>query len=314
MNLLALSKRGFLLAVCSKNDYEKAIEPFERHPEMVLRLADIVSFKANWDPKSENIRAIAQELNLGLDSLVFLDDSRAEVEILRQFVPEVAALCLGDDPSTFSQQLLDSRFFEQRSITSEDRLRTHLYQQEARRQELQNSVTDMDAYLKSLQLTAQISAFAAIDVPRITQLINKSNQFNLTTRRRTEPEVRQLLSSPAHATLAVRLADRFGDHGIIAIVVGHLQGDDMAVDTWLMSCRVLKRQVEEETLNAVVQLARSRGCSRIVGVYLPSEKNSMVRDLYPSLGFVNQPSSESQFVFTLDVTSYSPRPTHILVV
>ena len=313
-SLLALSQRGFLLAVCSKNDYEKAIQPFEHHPEMILRLSDIVSFKANWEPKSDNIRAIAQELNLGLESMVFFDDSPAEVEILRQFVPEVAAICLGDDPSTFSQQLLDSRFFEQRSITAEDRQRTRLYQQEARRQELQHSVTDMDSYLKSLDLTAQISAFAAIDIARITQLINKSNPFNLTTRRRTASEVRKVMSSPESGTLAIRLADRFGDHGIVAIVICQVQGEDLIVDTWLMSCRVLKRQVEEETLNAVVELARSHGCSRIVGVYVPSEKNSMVRALYPSLGFSEQVSHQAQRIFTLDVIGYSPRPTHITLV
>ena len=313
LNLLALSKRGFLLAVCSKNDHEKAIQPFEHHPEMVLRLADIVSFKANWEPKSENIRTIAQELNLGLESFVFLDDNPAEIEILRQFVPEVSGLCLGDDPSTFSQQLLDSRFFEQRSVTSEDRERTRQYQQESRRQELQHSVTDMDVYLKSLEMTAHICGFTAIDVPRIAQLINKSNQFNLTTRRRTESEVKQLLSSLDHVTFIVRLADRFGDHGLVAVVICQVMEQDMLVDTWLMSCRVLKRQVEEETLSRIVQLARSRGCSRVVGTYLPSPKNAMVRDLYPDLGFTEESSDESRSVFTLNVMSYSLRPTHIAV-
>lgn len=313
LNLLALSKRGILLAVCSKNDHDKAIEPFERHPEMILRLSDIVNFKANWEPKSENIRKIAHELNLGLDSLVFLDDNPAEIEIIRQFVPEVSVVWLGDDPSTYSQQLLDSRFFEQRSVTSEDQERTQLYRQEAKRQELQRDVTDMNAYLRSLEMTAHISEFTAVDVPRIAQLINKSNQFNLTTKRRTEAEVKALLSALGYVTFTIRLADKFGDHGLIAIVIGQVKDGDLHLDTWLMSCRVLKRQVEEETVNAIVRLARSEGCGRVVGTYIPSAKNSMVKDLYPNLGFTEESVDESRSVFALDVGSYATKPTHISV-
>ena len=314
LNLLALSKRGILLAVCSKNDHDKALEPFERHPEMVLRPSDIVNFKANWEPKSENIKRIAQELNLGLDSLVFLDDNPAEIEIVRQFVPEVATIWLGEDPSTYTQQLLDSRFFEQRSVTSEDAERTQLYQQEAKRQEVQRDATDMDAYLTSLEMVAHISEFTAVDVPRIAQLINKSNQFNLTTRRRSEPEVKALLAAAGYIGFTIRLADKFGDHGLIAIVIGQVDNSDMVIDTWLMSCRVLKRQVEEETLNAIVRYARREGCRRIVGTYIPTIKNSMVKELYPNLGFSEDTVGESNSVFTLDVESYITKPTHISVI
>jgi FkbH-like protein len=311
--LLEISKRGVLLAVCSKNDHDKAIEPFLKHPEMVLRLSNIVNFKANWEPKSENIRQIALELNLGVDSFVFFDDNPAEIDIVKQFVPEVDAIWLGEDPSTYAATLKDCRHFEMRSVTKEDLERVQLYQQEAKRQELQSTATDMDAYLSSLEMTATISEFTPIDVPRITQLINKSNQFNLTTQRRTEVEVRALISSSDHASFTIRLSDRFGDHGLIAIVITKIDGAELLIDTWLMSCRVLKRQVEEATLNEIVRVAKERGCERIVGTYKPTAKNGMVRDLYPRLGFAPSDLADEASTYILDVANYSPSKTKIQV-
>lgn len=311
--VLSLLERGVLLAVCSKNDADKAREPFEKHPDMVLRPEHIVSFKANWDPKSENLRAIAAELNLGLDSFVFVDDNPAEIEIVRRFVPEVSTILLGPDPADYVRQLEDARHFEPRALTAEDGTRTAQYRQEAERRALLESVTDMDAYLKSLEMRAIVSDFNATDAPRIAQLINKSNQFNLTTRRRTEAEVRALLQDPSYVCFSLRLADRFGDHGLIAVVIGRLQEDGLEVDTWLMSCRVLKRQVEEETLNELVRQALARGCRWIRGVYLPTEKNGMVRDLYPRLGFCPERVTQTRAEYLLETQSYQPIATHITV-
>lgn len=311
--LLSLTDRGVLLAVCSKNDHEKAVEPFEKHPEMVLRLKDIVSFQANWQPKSENIRRIAAELNLGLDSMVFIDDNPAEVEIVRRFVPEVECILLPADPAEYTQTVQDSRFFEPKSITAEDSERVSQYRQEAQRGQLLSSVTDMDAYLGSLGMEAVIREFRPVDVPRIAQLINKSNQFNLTTRRRTEAQVEALMANPAVAAFTVRLADRFGDYGLISIVVGGMEGGVFSIDTWLMSCRVLKRQVEEEVLNEIVRLARLRGATAVQGIYLPTAKNGMVRDHYPQLGFTTIEDRDDYRRFSLDVGSYIARPTHIRI-
>jgi FkbH-like protein len=296
--VLSLSRRGVLLTVCSKNGHDNAIEPFVSHPEMVLRLADIVNFKANWDPKSENIRHIAAELNLGLDSLVFVDDNPAEIGIVRQFVPEVTCICLGEDPSLFTVKLKDSRLFEVSSLTKEDLDRVSLYKQEADRQQLLGQSTDMDSYLGSLSMVAHVSRFIPVDAPRISQLINKSNQFNLTTVRRTESEVLDILRSADHETFTLRLTDKFGDHGLILVVVGKVDGKDFIIDTWLMSCRVLKRGVEQETMNEILRLAKARGCARVVGVYLPTKKNGMVSDLYSSLGF--SPTEGDTNVFFLD--------------
>ena len=296
--VLSLSRRGILLTVCSKNDRDKAIEPFVSHPDMVLRLADIVNFKANWDPKSENIRHIAAELNLGVDSLVFVDDNPAEIEIVRQFVPEVTCICLGEDPSLFTAKLKDSRLFEVSSLTKEDLDRVSLYKQDADRQQLLGQSTDMNSYLSSLGMVAQVSKFIPVDAPRISQLINKSNQFNLTTVRRTESEVLDLLRSEDHETFTLRLTDKFGDHGLILVVVGRVEDRDFIIDTWLMSCRVLKRGVEQETMNEILRLAKKRGCTRIAGVYVPTKKNGMVGNLYPSLGF--SPAAGDANVFYLD--------------
>lgn len=307
----SLKDRGILLAVCSKNDHSTAVEPFEKHPEMVLRLPDFAAFSANWEPKSDNIRQMAAQLNLGLDSFVFVDDNPAEIEIVRQFAPEVTAIYLGSDPAEYRAVLQDCRMFEPLTVTADDAKRTAQYQSEKERRRLLASATDMSAYLESLRMEAVVREFSAMDVPRLAQLINKSNQFNLTTRRRTEGEVTALIEDPDYACFSVRLRDRFGDHGLISIGIGRIDGRSMEIDTWLMSCRVLKRQVEEEVLNRFVEVAEERGCSRLLGVYLPTAKNKMVREHYPELGFTPVDVSPERAEFELDVAAYKPRITHI---
>jgi len=312
--IVSLKQRGVLLAVCSKNDLAKAAEPFEKHPEMMLRMEDFVSFKANWEPKPDNLRQMAAELNLGLDSFAFVDDNPAEIEIVRQFAPAVAVILLGPDPSAYVAQLQDSRWFEPKSITAEDAERTSQYRSEVQRKELQASITDMDAYLESLAMEAVISEFMPVDVPRLSQLINKSNQFNLTTRRRSEADVLAVMNDPDYIGFSMRLKDRFGDHGLISLVIGEKTGDTMKIDTWLMSCRVLKRQVEEEVLNELARLARNRNCTRLEGIYLPTAKNEMVRDFYGRMGFTLTAESETKREFELRLESFQPAPTRIKII
>lgn len=311
--IASLAKRGVVLAVCSKNDYKNAAEPFEKHPEMVLRLKDIACFQANWEPKSENLRRIAQELNLGLDSIVFVDDNPAEIEIVKQFVPEIETIWLGPDPAEYAGQLLNCRFFEPRSITSDDLKRGEQYQQQAARAQAMSSGTDMESYLSSLEMRSVISEFTPVDVPRISQLINKSNQFNVTTRRRTEAEVEALVSDPDSYAFSVRLADKFGDNGLISVVIVRVEGETAIVDTWLMSCRVLKRQMEDEVANEIVRLAQQRGCSTVVGHYIPSEKNGMVRDLFPRMGFSLIEETPDRVTYQLTTEDYEPTKTHIQI-
>jgi FkbH-like protein len=310
-SIATLASRGVVLAVCSKNEHDTATEPFEKHPEMVLRLKDIASFQANWEPKSDNLRRIATELNLGLDSIVFVDDNPAEVEIVRQFAPEIETILLGPDPAGYASQLLNCGFFDPRSITSDDLKRGEQYQQQAARAQMLGSHADMKAYLASLEMRSEISEFTPVDVPRISQLINKSNQFNVTTRRRSEAEVEGLLADDNHFAISARLADKFGDNGLISVVVAEVLDDTATIDTWLMSCRVLKRQMEEEVLNEIVRLAALRGCTTIIGHYLPTEKNAMVRDLFPRMGFTLTGETAERATFELDIAGFVPRATCI---
>jgi FkbH-like protein len=280
---------------------------------MVLRLKDIASFQANWEPKSENLRRIAEELNLGLDSIVFVDDNPAEIEIVNQFVPQIETILLGPDPAEYATQLLNCRFFEPRSITADDLKRGEQYQQQVARTQAMSSGTDMESYLASLDMHSVISEFTPVDAPRISQLINKSNQFNVTTRRRSEAEVEALITDPAHYAFSVRLADKFGDNGLISVVIVAVEATTATVDTWLMSCRVLKRQMEDEVVNEMVRLAQLRGCTEIIGYYLPTEKNGMVRDLFSRMGFSSVAETPDRTTWRLDIADFTPRPTHIQI-
>ncbi len=242
-----------ILAVCSKNDEANALEPFEKHPDMVLRRGDIASFVANWSNKADNIRAIAQELNIGLDSLVFVDDNPFERNLVRQELPMVAVPEVSDDPTGYPVALADAGYFEALSITDEDRERTAQYQGNRARDALKAAVTDLPSYLRGLEMRLVWKRFDKIGLQRIVQLINKTNQFNLTTRRYTDEDIVAVMGDPDAFGLQLRLLDRFGDNGIIAIIIGRLQPDvkDLYIDTWLMSCRVLGRQVEPTTLNLI---------------------------------------------------------------
>jgi FkbH-like protein len=284
---VGLSRRGVILAVCSKNDEANALEPFERHPEMVLKRSDIASFVANWTDKATNLRRIAEELNIGLDSLVFADDNPAERAIVRRELPMVAVPELPEDPTLYASTLAAAGYFEATRLTQEDLDRSALYQANARRGSLMASATDLAGYLRSLEMRAIWSRFDRIGQARIVQLINKTNQFNLTTRRVTDEEITALIEDNRALTLQIRLTDTFGDNGIIAIVAGKFvpATRDIRIDTWLMSCRVLGRQMEEETLNLVVDQALDLGARRLIGVYRPTAKNGMVRDHYQRLGF-----------------------------
>jgi FkbH-like protein len=312
--ILCLKQRGVLLAVCSKNDHVKAKEVFDKHPEMCLRMADIVSFKANWEPKSDNIRQMAAELNLGLDSFVFVDDNPAEIEIVRQFAPQVTTILLDSDPANYLGQLQDCRLFEPRNLTAEDAGRTGQYLAEAHRKSMESQAVDMDSYLESLQMEAVIKEFNSTDAPRLAQLINKSNQFNLTTRRRTEAEVTEIMNDQNYVGYSLRLRDRFGDHGLVSVLIGRLSGPVMMIDTWLMSCRVLKRQVEAEMLNEIVRLALSRNCARLQGTYLPTAKNEMVRDFYARMSFSLTSENETRRDFELMTKDFKPQLTRIKIV
>ncbi len=312
----ALSSRGVILAVCSKNDEANARLPFQKHSHMLLRETDIACFVANWQDKAANLRHIASTLNIGLDSLVFADDNPAERALVRRELPSVQVPELPADPAFYIDAIAQAGYFEGLRITAEDQERGRQYQANAERARMRDQVTDIESYLESLAMQLSVDPFNDVGLTRITQLINKTNQFNLTTRRYTETEVRSAMTSPEIITLQVRLTDCFGDNGTIAILIATDDANGTAhIDTWLMSCRVLGRRVEEACLNALVAACQSRGIKRLAGVYKPTEKNSMVRDLYPRLGFstTDNASSSGDQHFSLQLETYTPKPVPMAV-
>ncbi|MGI3776053.1 MAG: HAD-IIIC family phosphatase [Janthinobacterium lividum] len=284
-----LAARGVILAVCSKNDEANALQPFEKHPEMVLRREDIASFVANWDDKATNLRRIARALNIGLDSLVFLDDNPFERNLVRGELPEVAIPEFPeDDPALVPQMLADAGYFDTLAITADDAKRTAQYRENSERAALAETATDLPAYLRSLEMKLVWNRFDRVGLARIVQLFNKTNQFNLTTIRTTDAAIAAVIDDPRQFGLQLRLVDKFGDNGIIALVIGRLSedGSDALIHSWVMSCRVLGRQVEAATLMLIAREARRLGATRLVGEYRPSAKNDMVREHYQRLGFV----------------------------
>jgi FkbH-like protein len=316
----ALGKRGIVLAVCSKNDPVIAEAAFSDHPEMALRRDDITSFVANWDDKATNLKRIAHTLNLGLDSMVFVDDNPAERHIIRRELSGVAVPELPDDVAHYASRLADAGYFEAASFTVDDVMRVRAYHANAERQALLDRTTDMEGYLKNLSMTLVVSEIRPVDLPRASQLINKSNQFNLTTRRYTEAELARLVGDPSILALCFRLRDRFGDNGLISVILARPDegwGENaMLLDTWLMSCRVLGRQVEAAALEVVAKEAALRGARSLIGEYRPTARNGLVSEHYPNLGFTPaappHSGSESSSFWRFDVGT--PPPQHFITV
>jgi FkbH-like protein len=298
----ALAQRGVILAVCSKNDEANAREAFEKHPEMVLRESDIAAFIANWDDKATNLRRIAAELNIGLESLVFVDDNPFERNIVRRELCEVKVPELPEDPSLFDVTISDAGYFEALEITSEDLSRGTSYQVSRTLRRGDVATSDLEGYLADLEMQLIWKRLDHNSLKRITQLINKTNQFNLTTRRYTEAEMAAIAENPDALGLYLRLVDRHADHGIIGVLIGQRRSDGaLEMDSWLMSCRVLGRGVERATLSILVDQARRRGDCAIIGRYRPTPKNGMVRDLYSRLGFnFVRVEGEEETIWTLD--------------
>lgn len=283
--LKELKNRGVMLAVCSKNDEANAKEPFLRHPEMVLKLDDFSAFVANWEDKASNIRRIQKELNIGLDSMVFFDDNPFERNLVRTMLPEVEVPELPEDPAEYTAFARMQNLFDTNSYSDEDRVRTERYLAEKSRTELSAGIDNYDDYLKALGMKAVCAPFDAFHIPRIAQLTQRSNQFNLRTARYSEQEIEEIAANPRYITRYYTLRDRFGEHGLIAVVILEKRENELFVNEWLMSCRVLKRGMEQFIADSILRAAREAGVARVVGEYIPTPKNAMVKDLYASMGF-----------------------------
>ncbi len=274
---------GILLNIISKNDEANALAGL-KHPEMVLKLEDFISIKANWEPKSLNLMNMAQELNLGVDSFVFVDDNPAERDIIRQQVPRAGIPEL-EKPEKYIRAIDKAGFFEMTSFNSDDVKRNKMYKENAARIKLQSNFSNYNDYLKNLEMIAEIESFKPIYLDRISQLTNKSNQFNLTTLRCTKDEIEQMSINDEFITLYGRLIDKFGDNGVVTVVVGKKNGEELDIILWLMSCRVLKRDMEKAMLDELVLKAKVVGLKNIIGHYYPTAKNGMVKDFYGTQGF-----------------------------
>jgi FkbH-like protein len=307
-----LQRRGVLLAICSKNDTENAKEGFS-HPDSILKLEDFSVFRANWNPKPGNLREIAAELNIGLDSLVFVDDNPAERALVADQLPEVAVPDVGSDVSRFAEILERERYFELERLVSDDLNRAAYYTANAQRSNSQAGFRNYGEFLASLEMTAEIAPFSSVYLERITQLINKTNQFNLTTKRYTSAEVESFARDPGCITLYGRLADKFGDNGLVSVLVGRTHEGTVELDPWLMSCRVLNREMELAMFDALVEECQARGIQKIVGIYIPSKKNGMVAGHYEALGFTfREETAEGRRLWNYDIPSaYSPKTRFI---
>ncbi len=309
--LKELSKRGILLNIISKNDEENALAGLA-HPQMVLKKDDFISIKANWDPKSVNLVNMAKELSLLPESFVFADDNPAEREIIRQQVPQ-AAVPEMDKVEHYIYAIDRSGYFETTTVSKDDLRRSAMYKENMERMQLENSFADYGEYLKSLEMKAEIGSFIPLYMARIAQLTNKSNQFNLTTRRYTQEEIEKAAADSNFITLYGKLIDRFGDNGVVSVAIGEKRGDELDIILWLMSCRVLKRDMEFAMMDELAARAEKEGIKKILGYYYPTAKNGMVRDFYDRQGFTKISEDEAgNTVWALDISKGYTKKNHVI--
>lgn len=303
---------GVLLNIDSKNDYENALAGLQ-HPAGVLKPDDFIQIKANWEPKDRNLAQITKELNLAPDSMVFIDDNPAEREIVRNQMPGVAVPEL-ERPEEYIKTIDCSGFFEMTIMSEDDRNRNRMYQENRKRAQEEAAYENYEDYLKSLHMRAEIRPFTSVYMARIAQLTNKSNQFNLTTRRYTQAEIEEIAESPAYLTLYGRLEDKFGDNGVISVVIGHKGGQILHIELWLMSCRVLKRDMEYAMMDTLVLLCQKQGITEIRGYYYPTAKNNMVKEFYSLHGFVKiEEDTAGNAVWKLSLADGYQKKNHVIL-
>ena len=304
--ILKLKNKGIILAVCSKNNEADAKEPFEKHPEMRLKLEDFALFIANWQPKPDNLKAIAKALDLGLDSLVFVDDNPVECAAIRQLLPEVDVIPLPADPAYYTRTLSDYLLFEASSFTIEDTKRTDQYRSRSQIMELKASAGSLEDFYHSLCMKAVVQSFDDFHLPRIAQLIGKTNQFNLTTRRHAMPQLQAFVNDDNCAHFYLRLRDRFADHGLVSLMIALRRAQTLEIDTWLMSCRVLGRTVEATMLQHLFERAQELGCTSVRGIYIPTAKNAMAKDVFARFGFALIEEIGGSSVWSYDLMGNPP--------
>jgi FkbH-like protein len=282
--ILDVHRRGVILAVCSKNNYDDAIEAIDTHPGMLLRRDHFAAFRIDWNDKSENLRAIAQELNVGIDSVAFLDDNPAERTLVRARAPEVTVIELPNDPMEYAAALRAAPVFERLTLTDEDRSRGRLYVEQRRRTELQRDAASLEDFYRSLDMEVEVSDVTPASLPRAAQLTQKTNQFNLTTRRYSEQQLSELLDA-GHRIRTVRVRDRFGDNGLVGVVITKQDDGVCEIDSFLLSCRVIGRTIETALLATVADQAEAEGARALHGAFVPTRKNKPAEGFLAAHGF-----------------------------
>ena len=311
--LLALKERGILLSICSKNDEDTARDVFLNHPDILIQLDDIAVFKANWNNKPDNIRDIAATLNIGLDSIVFIDDNPVERQLVQKFLPEVTVVDLPEDPASFIEAIDREALFESLAFSSEDSERNQLYKQNAIRSKHQKQFDNIDEFLRSLEMESEVGPVNELYLPRFTQLINKSNQFHLTTTRYTETQVKSMINDNMTTLRYFRLKDSFGDNGLISALIIKHQAEILFIDTWVMSCRVFSRGMEEFICSEIISIAKWSKSSIVRGKYIPSKKNKLVSSLYENLGFkLTKKETDGTSYWELDMKEQLPKISHTI--
>lgn len=300
--VLDMARRGVLLAICSKNNFEDAMEVLQHHPGMLLRPSDFASMRINWKDKVTNLREIAAELNVGIDSLAFLDDNPAERERVKAELPEVMVIDLPGDAAQFADTLRSFPAFERLTLSSEDRHRNQLYAAERERSQAEQNFASKEDFYVFLEQEAEIAPALPLNLARIAQLTQKTNQFNLTTQRYTEQQIGEMSGRPDYDVVSIRVRDRYGDHGLVGVAIACDQNADCVIDTFLLSCRVIGRSVETALLSTVAVRARARGCTRLLGRFLPTKKNVPARNFYEQHGFRLVSQSEQEFVWDFDLS------------
>lgn len=308
-----LKQRGIIICIASKNNENTAKEPFINHPDMVLKIDDIAVFMANWETKVDNIRHIQNILNISFDSMVFLDDNPFERNMVRENIKGITVPELPDDPGDYLEYLYSLNLFETVSYSTTDKNRTKQYQVEAKRMSFKKSFSCEADFLRSLNMESEVSGFTKFNIPRVAQLSQRSNQFNLRTVRYSESDCEQIASDEKTIDLCFTLKDKFGDNGLVAIVILEDIGNKtLFIDSWIMSCRVLKRGMENFTLNTIVEIAKRKGYNQIIGEYLPTEKNKMVENHYARLGFITILEHDTDNArYILNVDNYKPKESFI---
>lgn len=299
--MLDLAKRGILLAVCSKNNSDDAMEAIEKHPGMLLRNKDFAAVRINWTEKAQNLREIAEELNLGIDSLAFVDDNPFEREQVRKTLPEVTIVDLPHDPIGYADAVRECPVFERLALSNEDQQRTEMYAEQRQRSHAEQTFHSKEDFFRYLDQEAEVSQVSPATLARVAQLTQKTNQFNLTTRRYSEQQIAEMAARPGWQVMSIKVRDRFGDHGLVGVAITRAENGECEIDTFLLSCRVIGRTVETALLAHLTQTAKERGCLRISGRFLPTKKNAPARDFYAQHGFQQLTETPEGSVWSLSL-------------